>query len=233
MNGLFTDYHCHVLPELDDGAKNISESIDMIQMMQAQGIKKIIATPHFYPQKGMSTTEFISKREQSYNKLCNAIDIPVDFNLGAEVYLIHDISNISGIEKLHISDSTFILFEMPFVPYEKWIEQEICNIAFEHKLTPIIAHLDRYLDLIKLDDLMNLLSSTRIVVQINYESVSNRKVIKLIKYLLENDIEVVFGTDAHGINHRPPEISKALKVLQKKLGKQVYEKIVKINKNIK
>lgn len=233
MKGLFTDYHCHVLPELDDGAKNISESINMIQMMQAQGIEKIIATPHFYPQKGITTTEFLSKREQSYNSLCNAVNIPIDFNLGAEVYLIHDISNIPGIEKLRFSDSSFILFEMPFVPYEKWIEQEICNIAFEHKLTPIIAHLDRYLDLIKLDDLMNLLSSTRVVVQINYESASNRKVIKLIKYLLEENIEVVFGTDAHGINHRPPEISKALKVLQKKLDKHDYEKIVEINKNIK
>ena len=122
---------------------------------------------------------------------------------------------------------------MPFVLYEKWIEQEIYNISFEHKLTPIIAHLERYMDLIKLDDLMDLLLSTRIIVQINYESVLNRKIIQLINYLLNENVEIVFGTDAHGINHRPPEINKALKILQKKLGKHNYKKIVEINKNIK
>lgn len=233
MNGLFTDYHCHILPELDDGAKNVSESISMVQMMQAQGIENIIATPHFYPQKGITIDEFLFKREQSYNNLRNAVNTPIDFNLGAEVYLVHDISNMPEIKKLHISGSSFILFEMPFVLYEKWIEQEIYNISFEHKLTPIIAHLDRYMDLIKLDDLMDLLLSTRIIVQINYESVLNRKVIQLIKYLLNENVEIVFGTDAHGINHRPPEINKALKILQKKLGKHNYKKIVEINKNIK
>ena len=42
----FVDRHSHVLPGIDDGAKNIKESVELIEKMNEIGFAKIIATPH-------------------------------------------------------------------------------------------------------------------------------------------------------------------------------------------
>ena len=42
------DFHTHILPLMDDGSKSIEESIKMLKMLSAQGVKRIVATPHFY-----------------------------------------------------------------------------------------------------------------------------------------------------------------------------------------
>ena len=45
---MLTDCHNHILPEMDDGSKSVEMSVAMLQMMQEQGIARVIATPHFY-----------------------------------------------------------------------------------------------------------------------------------------------------------------------------------------
>ena len=42
------DFHSHILPAMDDGSKNIEESLQMLRMLQEQGVERVIATPHFY-----------------------------------------------------------------------------------------------------------------------------------------------------------------------------------------
>lgn len=45
---MLTDYHCHILPKMDDGSESVEMSIKMLEMMKLQGVDRIIATPHFY-----------------------------------------------------------------------------------------------------------------------------------------------------------------------------------------
>ena len=42
------DWHCHILPNMDDGSRDVAESISLINMQREQGIGTIVATPHFY-----------------------------------------------------------------------------------------------------------------------------------------------------------------------------------------
>ena len=42
------DFHSHILPAMDDGSRNIEESLQMLRMLQEQGVERVIATPHFY-----------------------------------------------------------------------------------------------------------------------------------------------------------------------------------------
>ena len=44
---MLTDYHCHILPKMDDGSESVEMSIKMLEMMKLQGVDRIIATPHF------------------------------------------------------------------------------------------------------------------------------------------------------------------------------------------
>ena len=57
-----TEYHCHILPGIDDGAKDVETSLKMIEMMKEQGVDRIVATSHFYAHREKSVAEFIKKR---------------------------------------------------------------------------------------------------------------------------------------------------------------------------
>ena len=57
-----TDYHCHILPGIDDGAENAAASVKMIALLHEQGVRRIVATPHFYAHRENSVKEYLEKR---------------------------------------------------------------------------------------------------------------------------------------------------------------------------
>ena len=82
------DFHSHILPGVDDGSKNLEQSLAMLQMEAAQGIKRVVATPHFYAQHD-KPEKFLRKREEAQRQLRQLISenpgLP-ELSIGAEVY---------------------------------------------------------------------------------------------------------------------------------------------------
>ena len=72
------DWHSHILPGLDDGSKDIEESLALLQLLDRQGIDAVIATPHFYAEQE-SPQEFLLRRKKASEQLKNA-----EVLLGAE-----------------------------------------------------------------------------------------------------------------------------------------------------
>ena len=58
---MYFDIHSHILPGVDDGAKDICESVELINSMKKEGITAVIATPHFYPNE-MYLSDFLQDR---------------------------------------------------------------------------------------------------------------------------------------------------------------------------
>ena len=61
---MLTDCHNHILPEMDDGSKSVEMSVAMLQMMQKQGIARVIATPHFYCHREKSVASYLERRQR-------------------------------------------------------------------------------------------------------------------------------------------------------------------------
>ena len=61
MSG-YIDMHCHILPEVDDGAQSIEETVQMLRIAYREGIRCIIATPHHHPKRGMEHPERLRKK---------------------------------------------------------------------------------------------------------------------------------------------------------------------------
>lgn len=40
------DIHCHILPGVDDGARDLSASLEMLEAAKAAGVTSIVCTPH-------------------------------------------------------------------------------------------------------------------------------------------------------------------------------------------
>ena len=62
------DFHSHILPAMDDGSKNIEESLQMLRMLQEQGVERVIATPHFYADENPPDV-FLRRRADAWEHL--------------------------------------------------------------------------------------------------------------------------------------------------------------------
>ena len=62
------DFHSHILPGIDDGSKDIEESVKLLDDMAADGVDVVVATPHFYCMK-KTIEKFLSRRDEAYEKL--------------------------------------------------------------------------------------------------------------------------------------------------------------------
>ena len=120
-----TDYHSHILPNIDDGSDSIKTSLKMIKMMKQQGIGIIVATPHFYMHREASLDSYLVKRQNAYEKLMSADPAVKDIHIGAEVAIEKGISVLGELEKLCISGTRLILLEPPFTQYNSWIVEEV------------------------------------------------------------------------------------------------------------
>ncbi|MDH5604073.1 MAG: capsular biosynthesis protein, partial [Cyclobacteriaceae bacterium] len=113
---ILTDMHSHILPALDDGAKSMEESIDLIKGFIDLGYKKLIATPHvmqdYYPNTAQSIREKRDSVKAELEKKSLAITIEASAEYYLDEYLLEAIHN--GDELLLIGQK-YILFEMSFM----------------------------------------------------------------------------------------------------------------------
>ena len=222
------EYHCHILPGIDDGAKDAETSLAMIEMMKEQGIERIAATPHFYAHREKSVADFMKKRQAAFDQIRDKAAVS-DIRLGAEVSIEHGISELPDIEKLAIEGTRMILLELPYRAYAKWMSEEIYNIGAEYKLKVILAHVHRYLEYYSKAELEEILSSNS-VMQINNEAFSGWKEKRLAKKVIASGKEFVFGSDAHNLGERRPNwdmLKKRVKSEDIALSDGVFEKYTK------
>lgn len=224
---MFVDIHSHILPNIDDGAKDIIETKKMLKIAEQQGIRHLIATPHYI----MDNNNYdIAKLSEVFNDIKKYIQ---ENNIDIHLYVGNEILLESGIE-LHfqdkrvmtLGDSRYVLVEVP----NNWNWQMLSNWIYNIKqleYIPVIAHIERFIedkeDMLKLKELIEQGCYT----QVNSNSIisSNKKIKKLTKKLLVNNYVHFIGTDAHSSNRRPPNIEEAYNKSCKLIGKNKSNKL--------
>ena len=206
------DFHAHILPDIDDGSKSVEESLTMLNLMREQGVSTVIATPHFYA-NDESVDAFISRRQIAFETLKRNVPDHPEILLGAEVRYYDGISHLTDLKKLRIENSKFLLIEMPFNQWTEYAVRELLDIASRGKITPVLAHIERYLYMQKKDVLPRLLSNG-VLLQANASFlIEHRYRRKAIKMLKENQIHFL-GSDCHNMTDRVPNMAKATSLLQ-------------------
>ena len=225
------DTHSHILPGLDDGSRNIDESIAMLKILKEQGITHVIATPHFkMTDKSNSIDEFITKRNESYQELKNEIDrqgldLPKIF-LGAEVLLTMDFVEARNKEKLCIENTNIMLIELPYYEWQSWILRMLSDLCNDNNIEPIIAHADRYVDFIS-SDMFDKLFNLGYKTQVNAEFVDSKARIKKLKKWLKSGQICYIGSDSHGTDFRPPTFDSYFNKIKKVAGEAFINNVSK------
>lgn len=207
------DFHSHILPGMDDGSKNVAESTQMMEASFNQGVEIIIATPHFYPWLERPV-DFLARRADAIKSLT----LPLDkLRFGAEVAYYDGIASSEDIELLKISDTDFLLVEMPMTVWTRRMLDSLHAIENRTRLKVVIAHLDRYLRVQKRSDNIDYVCDN-FFIQINADYFINRGTQrKALKLINENSVDFI-GSDCHNLTSRPPNMGEAYQTIEKKLG---------------
>lgn len=224
---MYTDFHCHVLPQYCDSLEELQISQKMLQCLKNQGIAKVIATPHYYNHSD-SIESFLFRR---YKNLC-AINHRIDNESlpsivpGAEVHIEHELSLVNYLDMLCIANTNVMLLELPYCSFENWMLEEIYNIMYKFSIIPMIAHIDRYMGWYGEDQMQKIMSIPEAIYQINNEAFFHLKTRKKLLRLIQEGFPVVLGSDAHDISSRAPNYDRSMRILQRKLAGNYYERLI-------
>jgi protein-tyrosine phosphatase len=211
---------------MDDGSSSIEESVAMLQESYRQGVRAMIATPHFYAERD-TIDHFLGRRSDRIGRVVRAVgkleDIPC-IHLGAEVLYFQGMSHAEMIPSLCIEQTNNLLLEMPFAQWDESVLREVDRLLDRRKLQVVIAHLDRYLPYQKNPFYLNALLEMPVKIQLNasaFARIRKRTVLKLVK---EGRVDAL-GSDCHNMSNRLPNLKTAAAVIEKKLGIEYLEQI--------
>ncbi len=217
------DVHTHLLPGIDDGARSIEQTIEMLSVLKKQGIEGLILTPHFYSDKE-SVEDFIQSRNEAFEKVKAILDEnDFEYILAAEVYLTDYLLNYDSIKPLCFGKKNYIFVEFPY--YEKddaKIIRQLNKLIINYGVTPIIVHLERYPALFN-SSFIEELTSLGCLFQCDIAGLNEFGTkSKLIRFLKKGDIQFV-GSDCHDTKNRKPNFDIMYKVLPENLIEQAFE----------
>lgn len=228
----YVDLHAHILPGVDDGAKDIAGTRQMLQMAYEEGIRMIVATPHH--RRGYAYASVGVLRE-AYEKTCaEAAEISPQIKvcLGSELHKSHAlIEELSCGTALSMAGTSYVLVE--FLPTDSYGEIRTALQRLQMAgWRPVIAHAERYACLVRDIEKVEELTDLGCRVQINTGSVTGANGIaakRFTKKLLKYGLVHFLGTDAHDMGSRAPQMKKCISYIEKKYGEDYANQIGREN----
>lgn len=223
------DFHSHILPGMDDGARDAGESVLLLKESFRQGVTDIAATPHFYAEEN-SPKEFLKRREEAYIKLVPNLqsDMP-RIHLGAEVKYFEGISRNDDIELLKLSGTDVLMVEMPFMKWTSRVISDVCELSLRPKTAVVLAHFERYFQF-GAKKYLTTFEGYGILIQANAESFVKSSEKRSLMKLLKSGKVHLLGSDCHNMELRPTQMLNAKESICKRLGDDALSNVNCISK---
>jgi protein-tyrosine phosphatase len=232
---MMIDIHAHILPGLDDGAKNWEQSLEMARMAVQDGIRIMVATPHLFKGRAFNLSQINDKDlilqhvAQLRQKLSQA-QIPLEIIPGCDFPLgFESLKLLDDGQALTINDANrYLLLELPDTSLPPAME-EICFQLQSKGITPIITHPERHMIIQEMPQKLKRLIDLGCLVQMTGNSLTGwfgRRVKKISRQLLKLGYVHLLATDAHDPKERPPLLSQAVTELSRLIGENRAQAMV-------
>ena len=136
------DYHCHLLPGIDDGADSMEESFEMARLLAEAGFKTVHCTPHCIRGVYDNTPEMVTREVTSLQKELDRVGIPLQVRPGMEYYLDEYFANTLD-SALPLGETRLLLVEAPSQANPDLIRDNLF-LCLRRGFTPLFAHPERY-----------------------------------------------------------------------------------------
>lgn len=229
------DIHCHIIPNVDDGSDDIETSLMMSAMAVDDGVRSIIATPHF-----MQGGEDAAKR---FNWLCecanrlrselSAAGIPLKIYMGAEVLLTPDTVNMLVAHDFfpRMNDTEYSLVEF-FFDSEPETMNSYLSTLLDYGIVPIIAHPERYTAVQKKRRTAEMWVEMGCFLQVNkgsFQGQFGRRAEKTANWMMESGLPSFLATDAHNHADRTTRLKAVADMLSERYGEDYIALLTREN----
>lgn len=217
------DIHCHIVPNIDDGAKSLDDALEMAKIAYNEGIRKIINTSHYHPSFNYIKGKELLNRVKEFNNILKLNNIDIEIFIGNELYYSEDIIEIIEQKEFYsLNNSRYLLIEFSPLNFPK----NILDIIYEIKIRgyiPILAHVERYKAIHENINLIYECINEGALIQVNSSSIigkNGNEIKKVSNILLDNNMIHFVATDAHSSIRRRPIVKETYNYIVKKYGEK-------------
>jgi protein-tyrosine phosphatase len=221
----FVDIHSHLIPDLDDGARSLLETIEMLRHAHEYGTRGIVATPHMFHTsfdvfRPLSVRDAYARMVKRLTRLSAADEFrflrEVQIYLGSENFVSPEfLAAVQRREVLTLNGSRYLLVEFPpFLPFEA--AHSSVDEVLAAGLTPVLAHVERYSFFARRPGRAADLKRKGCVLQVNAEAIVDLEggsAASALRPLFEAGLVEVVASDGHDTQRRRPELQTACRVL--------------------
>jgi protein-tyrosine phosphatase len=212
----FTEIHCHLLPGIDDGARDWDESLAMARLAVADGMTTMIVTPHQLGSFARNRADQIRELTAELQQRLSAANISLQVLPGGEVRIEPGlIDRLDTDEILTLGDyHRHILLELPHEEYIP-IENLLADLK-QRQLTVILAHPERNGGFLDQPNLIEPLVDAGLLMQITAGSlcgIVGPEPQQLAEWMIERGLVHFVSTDSHGVRARRPLMGRAFERL--------------------
>ena len=224
------DLHCHMLPGIDDGARDLDTALRMAELAVADGITLTACTPHIYPQVFENTHAGIRRAIDDFRAELESARIPLDITYGADIQVVPSL--VDGLDNgslpsLH--NSRYFLFEPPHhVALPRLAD--LVHGALLAGYVPIITHPERlaYIE----SDYQKFIDAARAGAWLQLTGGSllgrfGKQVQRVAEHFLRDGAIHLLASDGHDLHKRTPELGEARQAAAVIVGEEESWRLVR------
>lgn len=228
------DIHTHIIPELDDGAENMEQALEMARISSEEGVAKMVATPHIFRESyGYDDLAFLPGRIEKLNKVLQSRAIDMEILPGAEVHVSHDllIRVRKNRQHLMLNEGSYMFVEFPSEHIFPGVPQLLFEIMKEG-ITAIVAHPERNSVFRRRPGILFDLIQKGALCQANggsFLGTYGSKVQEAALFFLEHRMVHFVASDCHNTRTLKPCLFDAVQCLRNLVEEDVVEALVRDN----
>ena len=228
-NDLFTDIHSHVIWGVDDGAEQKKETFRMLQEAVADGIDRIICTPHMTPGVYEFPAETFMAHFSEAQEYIRREGLPLQLYCGAEVLYTDNTPRLLKEGRIPTMAGTkYVMVEFSPTDTKEHIYDALQKVAGSGYM-PIIAHMERYPAIGKISQVKELKSRFRAMVQINARSLTRKQPLLRRRFfdgIFQEGLVDFLATDTHAMEGRGTCLTQGIQAGSEKYGESVMREIM-------
>lgn len=219
------DIHSHILPGIDDGARNLEESLAMLRLAADSGTTDIVATPHVSP----DFPNDFDVIQGAFTELSESASGIIALHLGCDFHLtFENLQDFIALpSKYTINNLRYLMVELadyvPFGPVTDALQR-----ILQEGVTPVITHPERNASLQQNPRELASWVARGCLSQVTGQSLlgqfGSRARTAALRFLADGLVHVV-ASDGHDLVNRPPVLRSAYDFLVESYGKELAEQL--------
>src|SRR5262252_1838998 len=223
------DLHCHILPGMDDGAGDITVSIEMAKLCVADGVTVVACTPHILPGLYHNSGPQIRDAALVLQQALDRKGIPLQLVTGADVHMVPDfVAGLRAGRLLSLADSRYVLVEPPHHVAPVRLEQFFFDLVAAGYV-PVLTHPERLSWIESQYAAIQRLVRGGVWMQVTAGSLTGsfgRTAQYWANRMLDEGCVHILASDAHDTKRRPPRLSAGRELARKRVGIREAEHLV-------